>query len=66
MVQNVGSTDKWLRIAAGLAILALGAAGPLGWWGLIGIVPIVTGLTGNCPAYTLIGVNTCGIDKRNA
>ena len=59
MTRNVGSTDKRLRIIAGLAILGLGAFGPLGWWGLIGIVPLATGLMGNCPAYSLIGVNTC-------
>ena len=66
MTQNVGRIDKWLRIAAGAVILGLGAVGPLGWWGLIGIVPLATGLMGNCPAYGLIGVNTCGIDKRSA
>jgi len=59
MNQNVGSTDKWLRIAAGVVILGLGAFEPLGWWGLIGIVPLATGLMGSCPAYSLIGVNTC-------
>ena len=66
MTQNVGRIDKWLRIAAGAVILGLGALGALGWWGLIGIVPLATGLMGNCPAYGLIGVNTCGIDKRSA
>ena len=59
MNQNVGRTDKWLRIAAGVMILGLGAFGPLGLWGLIGIVPLATGLMGSCPAYSLIGVNTC-------
>lgn len=59
MTQNVGSIDKWLRIAAGVVILGLGAIGPLGWWGLIGIVPIATGLMGSCPVYSLIGMNTC-------
>ena len=59
MPQNVGDIDKWLRIIAGVLILVLGAFGPLGWWGLLGIVPLATGLMGSCPAYSLIGMNTC-------
>ncbi|MCS6932383.1 MAG: DUF2892 domain-containing protein [Acetobacteraceae bacterium] len=60
MATNVGSLDRLLRIAAGAILLLLGAFGPLGWWGLIGLAPIATGLLRWCPAYTLIGVNTCG------
>ncbi len=59
MTRNVGSIDRGLRIAVGLALLALGAFGPLGWWGLIGLVPLATGLLSSCPAYSLLGVNTC-------
>ncbi len=63
MRKNVGGIDKGLRTAAGLALLALGAFGPLGWWGLIGIVPLVTGLMGTCPAYSLLGMNTCALSR---
>ncbi len=66
MTQNVGGIDKGLRILAGLVLLALGWLGPLGWWGLIGLVPLATGLIGNCPVYSLLGVNTCPLDKRSA
>ncbi len=66
MTRNVGGIDKGLRIAAGLLLLALGWFGPLGWWGLIGLVPLVTGLIGNCPAYSLLGLNTCPLDRRSA
>jgi len=59
MPQNVGDIDKWLRIIAGLLILGLGVFGPLGWWGVPGIVPLATRLMGGCPAYSLIGMNTC-------
>ena len=59
MTRNIGSIDRGLRIAAGLALLGLGAFGPLGWWGLVGLVPLATGLMSNCPAYSLLGVNTC-------
>jgi hypothetical protein len=57
---NVGKTDKILRIIAGLALLLLGAIGVIGWWGLIGLVPLATGLLGWCPAYSLLGIKTCG------
>ena len=59
MPRNLGDIDKWLRIIAGLLILGLGAFGPLGWWGLLGIVPLATGVMGSCPAYSLMGMNTC-------
>jgi hypothetical protein len=56
---NMNNIDRGLRLVAGLALLALGAAGPLGWWGAIGLVPIATALIGWCPAYRLMGINTC-------
>jgi hypothetical protein len=65
MTTNVGGTDRMLRIAAGVVLLALGAFGPLGWWGLIGLVPLGTALMGSCPAYSLLGLNTCPA-KRSA
>lgn len=61
MKTNVGGIDKVLRIVAGLALLSLIfiLEGNARWWGLIGIVPLLTGSLGWCPAYTLIGLNTC-------
>lgn len=61
MKTNVGGIDKVLRIVAGLALLSLIfiLEGNARWWGLIGIVPLLTGTLGWCPAYTLIGLNTC-------
>lgn len=66
MTRNVGGVDKWLRLVAGIVVLALGLFGPLGWWGLIGLVPLGTALAGFCPVYTLLGLNTCPLDKRAA
>lgn len=59
MQNNVGHTDKLLRICAAVILLGLGATGVIGWWGLIGLVPLATGLLNWCPAYTLLGINTC-------
>ncbi len=56
---NVGGMDKILRIVIGLALVAwvLLAGGPV--WAWIGVVPLVTGLINFCPAYALLGINTC-------
>ena len=59
MKTNEGTIDRALRIIAGLALIALAATGTVGAWGWIGIVPLATGLLGWCPAYTLLGINTC-------
>lgn len=63
MTRNEGSIDRGLRIAAGLALIALAASGTVGVWGYLGVVPLITGLVGWCPAYTLLGLNTCGLKK---
>jgi len=59
MQANVGSVDRIVRIAAGLALIALAVAGTIGPWGYIGVVPLLTGFMRVCPAYWLIGVNSC-------
>ena len=64
MKANVGGIDKVLRIVVGVALLGLGFAGVLPLWaGLIGIVPLATALLNWCPAYTLLGMNTCSKDS---
>ena len=61
MKTNVGGIDKVLRILVGLGLLSLVLFldGSARWWGLVGIVPLFTGLFGVCPAYHLVGINTC-------
>ena len=56
---NVGSWDRSLRIAAGVALIGFAVAGWIGPWGYIGIVPLLTGLLRTCPVYTLLGISTC-------
>lgn len=65
MKANVGGIDRTVRIVAGLVLLSLFfiLEGNARYWGLIGIVPIFTGLFRFCPAYSLIGVNTCPMSK---
>ena len=65
MNANVGGIDRILRIVVGIALLSLFfiLEGNARYWGLIGIVPILTGTFRFCPAYTLLGVNTCPMKK---
>lgn len=59
MKSNVGGLDRILRIVAGLVLIALTLTGQIGLWGWLGLVPLGTALLGFCPAYTLLGINTC-------
>lgn len=62
---NVGGIDRVLRIIVGIALIAFALFGKVDWhWvGWIGVVPLLTGLAGTCPAYGLIGLNTCPMKK---
>ncbi len=64
MKTNVGGIDRILRIVLGLVLIALAATGTVGLWGWIGIVPLLTGLFRSCPAYSLLGINTCPLSGR--
>jgi hypothetical protein len=63
MKTNVGFIDRVIRVIAGCAILGAGYYFK-SWWGLVGIVPLLTAALGYCPAYPLIGLNTCGVDAK--
>jgi len=65
MAVNVGGIDRILRIVAGLAVLSLFFVleGSARYWGLVGFVPLLTGIFRYCPAYSLIGLNTCPMKR---
>ena len=60
---NEGGLDRAVRIVVGLVLIALSATGTVGVWGYIGIIPLLTGIAGVCPAYSLLGINTCPMKK---
>jgi hypothetical protein len=60
---NVGTVDRAVRIIVGIALIAAAATHTVGVWGYIGVLPLLTGLVRVCPAYSLIGLNTCGTKK---
>ncbi|BDW83957.1 MULTISPECIES: YgaP family membrane protein [Roseicyclus] len=61
MPRNEGTIDRAIRIIAGLVLISLVFIGPQTVWGWIGVVPLITGLVGYCPAYRLLGINTCAL-----
>lgn len=63
MKSNAGGIDRILRIVAGLALIGLTLTGNIGVWGWIGVVPLATGAIGWCPAYTILGINTCPMKR---
>ena len=67
MSRNVGTVDRWLRLALGVAMLVIGFGGIAeGTWGtvfkVVGFVPLATAMVGSCPIYSLFGLSTCPID----
>ncbi|MHB8880870.1 MAG: YgaP family membrane protein [Thermodesulfovibrionales bacterium] len=58
MKRNVGTIDRAVRIIIGLGILSFAFMG-VSSWGYLGLVPLLTGITGWCPPYSLLGISTC-------
>jgi Inner membrane protein YgaP-like, transmembrane domain len=50
--------ERVIRVIAGLVLLSLVFVGPQTPWGWIGVIPILTGLSGLCPLYSLLGIST--------
>ena len=64
MKSNLGTVDRVLRIVGGLVLIGLAASGTVGVWGYVGVVPLLTGVFRFCPAYPLLGMNTCPMKDR--
>lgn len=62
MHQNVGTVDRYARIAAGTALVGAGAVSPEPAGTAAGLaaggVALATGVTGYCPVYDGLGVDT--------
>ena len=64
MITNIGTIDRAIRFAIGLALIAYAIPvgfPPTGWnWiGWIGVIPLLTAALGFCPLYSVLGVSTC-------
>lgn len=63
MTKNVGGIDRALRIIVGLVLISLVWLVPTKW-GWLGLIPLFTGLFSFCGAYTLLGINTCSVNRK--
>ena len=64
MTSNVGTTDRAIRIILGIILIALGVShvvtGGLAMAAyVIGAIALVTGVFRYCPAWSVLGINTC-------
>jgi hypothetical protein len=60
---NEGPVDRGIRIVAGIALLAAGAAGlvaaPIVYvTSLVAVVALATGIVGFCPLYAILRLST--------
>ncbi len=62
---NEGGVDRIVRVVVGLALLAAAYFYLDGTWawvtGIVGVIALITGVVGICPAYALLGLNTCSM-----
>lgn len=67
-VHNVGMADKCARTFLGAICLAVFFLTPLQSYliAMVGIILIATAVLGTCPAYTVLGFNTAGVEKEAA
>lgn len=64
--KNLGNSDRFIRVVASLtlAYAAYRASGPLAVsLGVFAAVMLLTAIVGWCGLYTLLGINTCPLDK---
>lgn len=65
MPVNEGALDRGIRVALGAALVWLGTAsgvlaGNVGTASLVvGVILLITGVTGFCGLYKLLGISTC-------
>lgn len=64
LVTNEHPVERVVRVLIGLGLIGLAVAGPRTPWGYIGIVPLLTGITGNCPLYSVFGFSTCPASRK--
>jgi len=57
MKQEVGHLDRFLRITLGAGLIYLAIQNGQSW-GYLGVIPLVTGVSGRCPLYRLLGIST--------
>lgn len=65
---NVGGIERPVRIVLGVLLIGIGAFAGLPPVGTgialtMGTIALVTGALGFCPVWTLLGINTCSMER---
>ncbi len=56
MTINESKDDRIMRVILGVVLIGLGG---FGFLSIFGVIAIVTGITGFCPLYKVLGRSTC-------
>ena len=64
LVVNEHPVERALRVLVGVGLVSLVFFGPKTPWGYLGLLPIVTGLSGMCPLYSILGFSTCRVSLK--
>ena len=57
MLNNIGTTDRIIRIVIGVGVAVIGIVFHT-WWGLLALIPLVTAAVGFCPLYIPLKIST--------
>lgn len=52
--------ERVTRVLIGIGLISIVFVGPKTGWGWLGLLPLITGFTGLCPLYTVLGISTLG------
>lgn len=63
-MQNVGTVDKFIRIALGVVLLSQVYFGLQTAWGWLGVIFLATGFINFCPIYKVLGWHTNDTQSR--
>ncbi|MFA5041551.1 MAG: DUF2892 domain-containing protein, partial [Bdellovibrionales bacterium] len=55
--KNMCNCERGIRVVVGLFLASMAFWGPQSMWFLLGLIPAASGIVGNCPVYTLLGIN---------
>jgi hypothetical protein len=69
VASNVGTADRAARLVVGAALLVLGLSHLVtGPWSIavytLGAIALITGLMRFCPAWSVLGINTCPAGRK--
>lgn len=59
ITRNVGALDRTIRGFLGGLLVLLAVTGAIGAWGWLGLILLGTAFFSFCPAYRLVGFDTC-------